>query len=56
VSWNNSLVGISLDRQAIKAAPVYEEDAPFDREDEFDIYSHYGRRPYWHSKRETALA
>jgi hypothetical protein len=56
VSWNNSLVGISLDRQAIKAAPVYDEDAPFDRDDEFDIYSHYGRRPYWHSQRETVLA
>jgi hypothetical protein len=56
VSWASSFVDVSLDRQAIKTAPVYEEDVPFNREDEFEIYGHYGRRPYWRDKRETAIA
>jgi hypothetical protein len=56
VGWDNSVVDVSLDREAIKTAPAYDEDGPFDREDEFAIYDHYGRRPYWRNKRETALA
>jgi len=47
---------VSLDREAIKTAPAYDEDGTFDREDEFAIYDHYGRRPYWRNKRESALA
>jgi hypothetical protein len=47
VSWADSFVAVSLDRRAIKAAPVYEEGEVVDRDDELGIYSHYGRRPYW---------
>jgi hypothetical protein len=56
VSWADSRVNVSLDRQAIKDAPVYDEDAPFDRDDELEIYNHYGRKIYWQNKRERALA
>jgi hypothetical protein len=56
VSWAGSYIAVSLDRQAIKNAPVYDEDAPFDRNDEFKIYSHYGRKTYWHNKRDRAIA
>ena len=56
VSWSGSCVTVSLDRQAIKNAPVYDEVAPFDRDDELVLYSHYGRKAYWHNKREPAFA
>jgi hypothetical protein len=56
VSWANSVVNMSLDRQAIKDAPPYDENVPFGRDDELDIYRHYGRKTYWHDERERALA
>jgi hypothetical protein len=56
VSWAGSYIAVSLDRQAIKNAPVYDEDAPFDRDDELKIYSHYGQKTYWHNKRDRAIA
>jgi hypothetical protein len=56
VSWDGSCVNLSLDRQAIKDAPVYDEDAPFDADNELKIYSHYGRKTYWRDKRERAVA
>jgi hypothetical protein len=56
VSWLGSYIQVSLDRQAIKNAPAYDEDALFDRDDELGIYNHYDRRTYWRDKREPALA
>ena len=56
VSWAGSCVDVSLDRQSIKDAPAYDEDAPFGRDDELEIYNHYDRRTYWHHRRESALA
>jgi hypothetical protein len=56
VSWAGSYVTVSLDRQAIKSAPVYDEDVPFDRDDELEIYNHYGRKTYWNDEHESALA
>jgi hypothetical protein len=56
VSWAGSYVDISLDRKAVKDAPVYDEDAAFGREKELEIYNHYGRKAYWHDRREAALA
>ena len=56
VSWAESYVNVSIDRQAIKDAPAYDENAPFDRDNERAIYSHYGRKIYWHNNRESALA
>jgi hypothetical protein len=56
VSWAGSSVEVSLDRQAIKDAPQFNEDAPFERDDEFGIYHHYGRNTYWHQDRPRAFA
>jgi uncharacterized protein YrrD len=56
VSWAGSYVDISLDRQAVKDAPVYDEDSDLDRDDEIEIYNHYGRKAYWKMNRESALA
>ena len=56
VSWAESYVNVSINRQAIKDAPPYDENAPFDRDNERAIYSHYGRKIYWHNNRESALA
>jgi hypothetical protein len=56
VSWGDSRVVVSLERQAIKEAPPYDEYAPFDRDDEDAIYGHYGRSAYWRSQAEPALS
>jgi hypothetical protein len=56
VSWSQSTVNIDLDRQAIKDAPAYDPDAPLLREAEGSIYSHYGRRAYWHDSQPRAAA
>jgi len=56
VSWTGSYVDVALDRQAIKDAPAYDEDAPFAREAESVLYDHYGRKAYWHDKRGRAVA
>ncbi len=56
VSWLESKVTIDLDRQAIKNAPAYDEDALLDRDAELKIYKHYGRSGYWQDQRERAVA
>jgi hypothetical protein len=57
VSWSNSQVVVSPDRQAIKNSPLYDADAPhFSRDEELKIYNHYGRNPYWQDKRDRAFA
>jgi hypothetical protein len=43
VSWEESYVDVSIDRQTIKTAPVYDPDAVFDRHAETAIYDHYVR-------------
>lgn len=42
-----SKVLISLKRQAIKDAPPYNPNAPFDRSEEARVYAHHGRKDYW---------
>ena len=56
VSWVDSHVDVSLDRQAIKNAPIYDENVPFNRDEELQIYSHYDRKPYWHHQQARAIA
>jgi sporulation protein YlmC with PRC-barrel domain len=56
VSWSESVVSIDLDRQAIKDAPAYDDDAPLERNSEGSLYSHYGRHGYWHEQRDRAVA
>jgi hypothetical protein len=47
VSWTESRVYAGLSRDAIKRGPEYLESAPITREYEDQLYSHYGRPPYW---------
>ena len=56
VRWFESKVTIDLDRQAIKNAPAYDDDALLDRDAEPRIYKHYGRSGYWQDQRERAVA
>lgn len=56
VSWSGSYVDVSLDRQAVKDAPAYDEDALYSRDAEAALYDHYVRKAYWHSKPQVAVA
>lgn len=47
VSWSESNVTTTLNRQAIKDAPAYDPDVMLERTDEIGIYEHYGRAGYW---------
>jgi len=47
VSWLDATVSVNLTRQAVKEAPPYDSTLQLDREQEMDIYLHYGRTGYW---------
>ncbi len=47
VSWTDSRVDIDLDRETVKRAPEYNPSVPVTREYEAQLFSHYGREPYW---------
>ena len=47
VRWRDSTVSVNLTRQAVKNAPSYDSTEQLNREQEKDIYKHYGRRGYW---------
>jgi hypothetical protein len=50
VSWKDSKVRVGLSREAIMNGPEYVESQPITREYENQLYSHYGRPPYWLSE------
>lgn len=56
LSWVESFVDVSIDRQTIKAAPVYDPDTVFDRNAETAIYNYYGRDKYWLTPPDSAAA
>jgi len=58
VSWADKRVTVSLTREAIKKAPVYDSAAQLDRQQEQAMYEHYGRPGYWTAQeiREEHLA
>jgi PRC-barrel domain len=47
VSWAESKVYVRISREAIRNAPEYSEAVPISREYENQLYTHYGRPPYW---------
>jgi hypothetical protein len=47
VSWADSSVYVGLSREAIQNAPEYTESMAITREYEDQLFSHYGRPPYW---------
>jgi hypothetical protein len=56
VNWADSKVAVALDREAIKAAPVYSESVHLDRDAEWGVYKHYGRKTYWRDERARDAA
>ncbi len=55
ISWLDSRVFIAATRDAIKTCPEYSDSAPISRDYEDQIYTHYGRPPYWLLSRQSAL-
>jgi sporulation protein YlmC with PRC-barrel domain len=47
VSWSDTTVSINLTRQAVQDAPPYDPTVQLDREQEIDIFKHYGHPGYW---------
>jgi uncharacterized protein YrrD len=47
VSWSDSIVAVSLTRQAIESSPPWDGSSPPSREQEAGIYAHYDRTGYW---------
>ena len=56
VSWADSTVTVGLKRDAIKNAPPYDANQPFDRESEALLYRHYSRGGYWSGGPERRVA
>jgi hypothetical protein len=52
VSWVDAKVSLQLTRQAIKDAPAYDPSVALTREQESEIYRHYGHPGYWASQAE----
>jgi hypothetical protein len=50
VSWNDTKVYVSLNREDIQTAPEYSESMPISREYEDRLFVHYGKPPYWNSE------
>lgn len=47
VSWMDASVDVKLSRDAIQSGPEYVESEPITREYESQLFTHYGRPPYW---------
>ena len=47
VNWLDETVAVSMTRQAIKDAPVYDAQATMSRDAEDQLYQHYGHAGYW---------
>jgi len=47
VHWADRTVLVDLSRDAIKDAPAYDPDVPWNRAEELGLYRHYRRNGYW---------
>jgi hypothetical protein len=47
VSWEAGEVSIGLSREAIKAAPEFNDESLLTRDYEAGLYGHYNREGYW---------
>lgn len=56
VSWAHSKVTVSLDRQAVRDAPAFDPAVRLERDEEVDIYSHYGHRGYWQDEHRHGVS
>lgn len=47
VNWFDKSVTVSITRQSVEDAPIYDPQAAMSRESEDQLYKHYGRAGYW---------
>lgn len=47
VHWSDETVSVDMSRAAIRVAPAYDAEMGWGREQELDLYRHYGRAEYW---------
>ncbi len=47
VHWSDQTVSVDLSRESIKNAPPYHTTSDWGREQELNLYRHYGRSGYW---------
>src|SRR5215469_17944717 len=52
MSWPEGRVYIDLDMETVKRGPEYDHSRPITREYETELFSHYGREPYWEKSAE----
>lgn len=50
VSWDDERVSVSIPREKIKDAPIWDDSEPMTRGFEEQLYEHYGRERYWPSE------
>lgn len=50
VIWQEATVSVNLTLQAVKDAPKFDSAAQLDREQEIEIFKHYGLPGYWESE------
>jgi hypothetical protein len=49
IGWLDATVSIDLTRQAVKDAPTFNENALPNKEQERDLFGHYGRAEHWNA-------
>ncbi len=47
VRWADAMVSVDLSRESIKKGPAYDASSDWGRNQELDLYRHYGRSGYW---------
>jgi hypothetical protein len=47
VRWGDSTVSVNVTQQTVKGAPSYDPTQPLGRQQEMQLYKHYGRPGYW---------
>ncbi len=56
VIWPEATISVNLTRQAVQDAPPYSSSEQLNREQELDIFKHYGRTGYWADEAEREKA
>lgn len=51
IDWGKMRISVGLERERIKAAPVFDPSRPIDREYEDRLHAHYDQSPYWSGTR-----
>lgn len=56
VSWAEARVYVDLDHNTVKRAPEYDPSTPITRDYEAELFSYYGRAPYWEREAQHAVS